>query len=179
VTTAAIAAPFSLAQLLGYVAFCLGVTAFWQSDDRRLKALVAALSLTYAAHFTLLGNPTAVASALISSVRAGLSIYTRSIWIAAAVVIANLIAGFAMVSHWQQVLPIAGAVLGTIAMFLLRGIAMRLVLLMGTCLWLTNNLLSGSIGGSALELIVGLTNATTIVRMLLASRRKAAVTART
>ncbi len=168
-------APFSLAQLLGYVAFCLGIAAFWQRDDRRLKALVAALSLTYAVHFTLLGNPTAVASALISSLRSGLAIYTRSVWIAGLVVLANLAAGVAMVSHWQQALPIAGAVLGTIAMFLLRGIAMRLVLLMGTCLWLMNNLMSGSIGGSALELMVGLTNATTIVRMLVARRKAAAV----
>jgi hypothetical protein len=33
---------FSLAQSFGYAAFVLGVAAFLQKDDRRLKVLIAA-----------------------------------------------------------------------------------------------------------------------------------------
>jgi hypothetical protein len=55
--------------------------------------------------------------------------------------------------------------LATGAVFLLRGIAMRLVLLVCTLLWLANNLLSGSIGGSLLESMIATVNLTTIVRL--------------
>ncbi|HJV25154.1 MAG TPA: YgjV family protein [Aromatoleum sp.] len=163
--------PFSLAQLLGYAAFVVGITAFWQRDDRRLRYFVVALSLTYVVHFSLLGNPAAAAGAGISAVRSWLSIFTRSPWVAAAVVAANIGFGAAVVTHWQQLLPLAGSVVGTLAMFFLDGIALRVTLLFGTSLWLTNNILSGSIGGAALETVIGLTNAVTIVRMTIARRR--------
>ncbi len=165
--------PLSAAQLLGYLAFVLGVSAFWQRDDRRLRYLVTALSLTYAVHFTLLGNPAAAAGAGISAVRAWLSLFTRSPWVAAVVILANLTVGGMLVSHWQHLLPLVGSVLGTLAMFFLDGIPMRVTLLVGTGLWLSNNILSGSIGGSALECVIGLTNATTIVRLMRARREQA------
>jgi hypothetical protein len=42
---------------------------------------------------------------------------------------------------------------------------MRLVMLCGTGLWIANNLIVGSIGGTALEVVVALVNLTTIVRL--------------
>ena len=71
--------------------------------------------------------------------------------------------GHAMDGYVQAIL--AGSVVGTLAMFLLSGIRLRLALLCGSALWLANNLLSGSIGGSALETMIALTNMTTITRM--------------
>ena len=62
-------------------------------------------------------------------------------------------------------LPLGASCLGTLALFLLQGIPMRLVMLCGTGLWVANNLIVGSIGGTALELVVAAVNATTIVRL--------------
>jgi hypothetical protein len=45
---------------------------------------------------------------------------------------------------------------------------MRLVLLMSTFLWLANNILSGSIGGTALEATIATVNVVTMTRLLIA-----------
>ena len=55
---------FSLTQCMGYVAFVLGVAAFMQKDDRRLKLLVAAECLAYTVHFWMLRNIPASLSAV-------------------------------------------------------------------------------------------------------------------
>lgn len=153
------------AQLVGYVAFVMGVGCFLQTDDRRFKWLMSGECLAYVAHFALLGNPTAVASSLISAARSLLSLRTRSRWVAAAVIAANVSFGLAVASRPSDWLPLAASCLGTLALFLLQGIAMRLLMLCGTLLWIANNLLTGSIGGTALELVVALVNLATLWRM--------------
>jgi hypothetical protein len=62
-------------------------------------------------------------------------------------------------------LPLAASCVGTLALFLLRGIPMRLMMLGGTFLWIANNVIAGSIGGTALEIVIALVNGTTIWRM--------------
>ena len=52
--------PLSPAQLIGYVALVLGVSAFLQRDDRRMKLLIAVECFVYVAYFLLLGRPPAV-----------------------------------------------------------------------------------------------------------------------
>lgn len=162
---------FSAAQCWGYLAFVLGVGSFLQTDDRRFKLFMAGECLAYIVHFALLGHPTAVASASMSTVRSLLSLRTRSKWVAAAVVAANLLFGLAVARQASDWLPLLASCLGTLALFLLQGIAMRLLMLCGTALWIANNVLAGSIGGSALELVVAVVNLSTILRL---QRRHAA-----
>jgi hypothetical protein len=50
-------------------------------------------------------------------------------------------------------------------LFLMQGIPMRLTMLCGTGLWIANNVISGSIGGTALEVVIAVVNVTTIRRM--------------
>lgn len=157
---------FSPAQLVGYVAFALGVSCFLQKDDRRFKLFMTGECVAYVIHFWLLGNPTAVASSLVSTTRSVLALYTRSVWVAVAVVAINLALGAALVEHAWNWLPLLASCIGTLALFLLDGVRMRLAMLVGTLMWIVNNYLSGSIGGTALEVIIGLINASTILRML-------------
>lgn len=44
----------------------------------------------------------------------------------------------------------------------MQGVAMRLVMLAGTSLWIANNLIAGSIGGTGLEVVIAFTNLYTI-----------------
>jgi hypothetical protein len=155
----------SPAQCVGYLAFVLGVGSFLQTDDRRFKLFMTGECLAYVAHFALLGNPTAVASSLISTVRSLLSLQTRSPWVAAAVVAANLGFGLTLAQKASDWLPLLASCTGTLALFLLQGIPMRLVMLCGTTMWIANNLLAGSIGGTALEVVVAVVNVGTIVRL--------------
>jgi hypothetical protein len=160
---------FSPAQCAGYGAFALGVTAFTQSDDRWLKRLLSAQGLVYCVHFMLLGNQPAGASALLSSARSYLTLYSTSAWLAALFIAVNLAAGAVLVHSLAGWLPVVASCAGAYAMFRMRGTPMRLVLLACTAMWLTNNLLSGSIGGTLLELTIGAANGTTIIRLLRAS----------
>jgi len=155
----------SPAQLVGYVALVLGVSAFLQKSDTKLKVLIAVESLAYVVHFILLGNFTASGSALISCLRNLTSLKSRSPWWVVVFVAINLVIGVLLAKHLVGWLPIIASCLATGAVFLLHGIFMRLVLLVCTLLWLGNNILSGSVGGTVLEALIALTNLSTIVRL--------------
>lgn len=165
---------FSAAQCVGYLAFALGVGSFLQTSDRRFKLLMSGECMAYVVHFWLLGNPTAVASSLVSTVRSLLALRTRSPWVALTVVAVNIGLGAALARQPSDWLPLAASCLGTLALFLLQGIAMRLVMLAGTCFWIANNLIAGSIGGTALEVVVAAVNLSTIARLYLATRESRA-----
>ena len=162
---------FSPAQVVGYIALALGVTAFLQKSDDRLKLFNATQGLVYALHFVLLGNLPASASSLISSVRSFLALRYRS-WLLGAVIIgANVGMGAAFARNRAGWLPVIGSCIATIAIFTMRGVPFRCVLLASTLLWLANNIITGSIGGTLLELANATINISTIVRMARSSQR--------
>ncbi|HET9555138.1 MAG TPA: YgjV family protein [Anaeromyxobacteraceae bacterium] len=158
----------SPAQLVGYVALVLGVGGFLQRDDRRLKLLVAAESAVYVLHFALLGRPPAASSAAVSAVRTLLSAWFRSAWLAAAAVALNVALALALSTRGTGWIPVVGSCLGAIAVFTMEGVPMRLTLLVSTACWLTNNVLSRSVGGTVLEALIAAASISTIVRMSLA-----------
>ncbi|PAS98783.1 MAG: hypothetical protein BSR46_11550 [Candidatus Dactylopiibacterium carminicum] len=121
---------FSPAQIMGYLAFFLGVGSFLQKNDRHFKLFMTAECLAYIGHFWLLGNPTAMVSSAVSATRSMLSLYTRSFWVAIAVVVINLVLGVRLVQVWWNWFPLIASCVGTLALFLLTGIRMRVV-----CCW--------------------------------------------
>ena len=158
---------FSAAQCVGYVAFAVGVSAFLQKSDRKLKALNATQSLVYSVHFTLLGNFSAAACSLLAGFRSFAALKTRSPLLAGAIIALNVVFGLVFAKGGVGWLPVIGSCLGTLGFFFMRGVRMRLVLLGGTFLWLANNILSGSIGGTALEATIAMVNIVTMTRIFL------------
>lgn len=163
---------FSPAQIAGYVTFILGVVAFAQRIDWRLKVLVASECVVYGVHFILLGNNPAAVSALISAVRMFASLKTRSPAVAVVFLVLNIVLGVAFATSWTAVFAIGAGVSGTVAVFFLSSLPMRGLLLVATLCWLTNNVLSGSIGGTLLESSVATVNALTILRLWRETRAK-------
>ncbi len=162
---------FSPAQILGYVALIFGVSAFLQKNDTRLKVLIAAESIAYVVHFILLGNYPASGSAAVSCLRNLTSIKTRApVWIAVFLAV-NVVIGTTFARSVTGWLPVTASCLATVAIFRMRGIPMRIVLLVCTLLWLVNNGLSGSIGGTVLEAIIAIVNVTTILRLTMERMR--------
>lgn len=161
----------SPAQLSGYAAFVLGVTAFLQRKDRRLKLFLVGECVVYVVHFTLLGNLPAASSAGVSGVRTFLSIRLRSRWLALIFMAIYLGIGIALDTTGVRWLPVVGGGVATWGMFVLHGTRMRLVVLASTVLWLINNILSGSIGGTVLEAFIATASLVTIVRMIVEARR--------
>ncbi|MHC1788130.1 YgjV family protein [Solidesulfovibrio sp.] len=166
----------SPAQIMGYVAFILGVAAFSQRIDWKLKTLIAVECLAYTMHFALLGNPAASLSAGLSAVRMFVSLRTRSRYLAACFLAANVLLGGLLASSWTAVFSIAAGCSGTVAAFFLTGIRLRALLFFATLCWLANNIVSGSIGGTLLETIVAVVNGATMWRLWQEGKRKRAET---
>ncbi|ORT52264.1 permease [Vibrio sp. qd031] len=153
------------AQLFGLVSFGLGLSTFYQKDDRKLKVIMLLLNVNHLVHFLLLGSLLSAVGAALSALRTYCAIYTRSIWVAAIFIGVGVASGTALAENWYQLFPIAGTIIGTYSIFLLKGITLRIGFLLGSTCWLVNNLMVGSIGGSLLEISVIVMNITTIVRI--------------
>lgn len=156
---------FSVPQLFGYLAFVFGVGCFLQKRDLHFKVMMSLECLAYVIHFWLLGNLTAMASTAVSLGRSVVSIRTRSPWAGGFFICMSLAMGVLFYQGPFSVLPILAACCGTTALYWLDGIRMRALMMVGTLLWLLNNILSGSIGGTALELVIVFTNGYTMWRM--------------
>ena len=63
--------PF-IAQLLGFASFAIGMYAFFQKDDKKLKIIMFIFSLNHTLHYLLLGSMVSALSALLSALRTGL-----------------------------------------------------------------------------------------------------------
>jgi hypothetical protein len=156
------------------VALVLGITAFLQRSDDRLKFFNATQSLVYALHFVLLGELPASASSLISSLRSFLALRYRSWWLGGAIVAVNAGMGAVFAKNAAGWLPVIGSCIATVGIFTMRGVPFRSVLLVSTLLWLANNIIAGSIGGTLLELANATINISTMIRMIRSSHAVAA-----
>ena len=138
-----------------------------------LRVAVGALCFRFL-RFALLGAFTACLSALLSVVRTGLSIKTRSRTVAYIFIVMTLAIGLYFADVWYDLFPIIGTCIGTYALYCLSGIKMRLAFLCGALCWLTNNIIVGSIGGTMLEATLLMVNSFTIWRLYIL--KKAPVT---
>ena len=161
---------FNLAQAFGLLSFVLGILCFYQKNDQRLRIMMVVMNLNHALHFALLGAFTACLSALLSVVRTGLSIKTRSRTVAYIFIVITLAIGLYFADVWYDLFPIIGTCIGTYALYCLSGIKMRLAFLCGALCWLTNNIIVGSIGGTMLEATLLMVNSFTIWRLYVASK---------
>lgn len=156
----------SLAQAFGFVSFALGVSTFYQKDDRKLKIVMLIFNLNHLLHFLLLGSMVSALSALLSAVRTATAMYVSSKVVAAAFITISLVSGIWLSDTIWDLWPILGTTIGTYSVFVLKGIQMRIGFLVGATCWLINNILVGSIGGTLLEVTVICVNVITVSRLL-------------
>ncbi|MFZ2988212.1 YgjV family protein, partial [Ideonella sp.] len=107
----------------------------------------------------------AMASTAVSLLRSLASLRWRTPVVGLGFVVLSLVCGALLYRGPWSLLPIAASCIGTTALFFLQGRPMRALMLVGTLLWLINNLAVGSIGGSLLEACLALTSLWTIWRM--------------
>jgi len=156
---------FSIPQIFGYLTFVCGMVTFLQKNDRHFKYLLTLQNTLYGVHFFLMGNPAAVAGMVLSILRNVLSLRTRSLWVAVLLLVLNVLVGCWVVTSWWYALPLLAAAVATLSMFRLQGAAMRVGMLCATLLWDANNILTGSIGGTAMETTLAVISIVTIVRI--------------
>ena len=69
-----------LAQGVGVIAFLIGITTFFNRDERRFKKQLSVYSAVIGVHFFLLGTYPAGASAILNAIRTLITLRTRSLW---------------------------------------------------------------------------------------------------
>ncbi|NWN91365.1 YgjV family protein [Marinobacter adhaerens] len=159
-------------QLVSLVALGLCIVGFASKRDDRLMLLLISANVAFALQFALFGSWTAAVLSLLVIGRIMLARrYVGSWRVLLAVLAVNLIAA---VLTWQSavdIFAIAAAVFGSVGMFMLRGIPMRLMLAAAAVAWMLNNIAIGSIGGTLAEAMVLVTNFITIYRLARMKRR--------
>lgn len=159
-------------QFFGLVSLVLCVWAFSCKQDDRLLMLLLSANVAFALQFMFFESWTAAALSLLVIARVALARRYPGSKVAMSVVLAA--SGVAAVLTWQSWadLPaIVAMVLGTVGMFLLRGIPMRVSLGLAALAWTLSHILAGSVGGTLAEALVILTNTITIYRLYRAKQR--------
>lgn len=121
-----------LAQLLGLLACAIGVTAFLQRQDRKLRLHLTLNGVLLTVHFMLLGATAAAINCLLCAVRTWVSGYYRSLGVMLLFLGVAWPLVMPKVSHPIQWLTLLGTTLSTYALFRLEGMALRLCMLGST-----------------------------------------------
>lgn len=153
-------------QAVSLIALGLCIIGFASKQDDRLMMLLIGANVAFALQFALFGSWTAATLSLLVIGRILLARRHPGNWkIMLAVLAVNLTAGALTWRSPVDFFAIAAAVFGTVGMFMLRGIPMRLMLAAAAFAWMLNNILIGSIGGTLAEGMVMVTNFITIYRL--------------
>lgn len=159
-------------QIVSLIALGFCIVGFASKRDDRLMVLLISANVAFALQFALFGSWTAAVLSLLVIGRIMLARKYLGNWkVMLAVLVVNLVAA---VLTWRapvDFFAIGAALFGTVGMFMLRGIPMRLTLAAAAICWMLNNLLIGSVGGTLAEGMVVVTNFITIFRLMRMKRR--------
>src|SRR5690606_35311249 len=160
-----------LGQIAGFLALALCVVAVMSKDDDRLLAVLILGNIAFAVQCALFGAWVAAAISALIILRIYLARrFPRHLGAALAMVLAAIVVAAATWQGPTDVFPLTAGIVGTIAMFMFRGIPMRLGLVLAGLGWIITNALIGSIGALAAEALILATNLTTIIRLARARR---------
>lgn len=159
-------------QIAGLTALALCIAGFASKKDDRLMVLLILANVAFATQFALFGSWTAAALSLLVILRISLARRYRGSWLAMLVVLG--VSAVAAALTWQSpvdLFAISAMLLGTVGMFMLRGIPMRVMLGAAAVAWMLNHIAIGSVGGTLAEAMVVITNIITIIRLKNAQKR--------
>jgi len=155
-----------LGQFFGLVALAFCIAGFANKNDDRLMVLLISANVAFVLMFASFQSWTAAALTVLVIVRIALARRFQGNWWLMLGMLA--VSGLAAWATWQSmtdIFPVMAMVFGTVGMFMLRGIPLRVVLGLAAFSWMLNNIVIGSIGGILAEGMVLVTNAITIVRL--------------
>ncbi len=159
-------------QIVSLIALGFCIVGFNSKRDDRLLVLLIAANVAFALQFALFGSWTAAILSLLVIGRIMLARRYVGNWkVMLAVLAVNLVAAVLTWHSPVDFFAIAAAVFGTLGMFMLRGIPMRLMLAAAAFAWMLNNIAIGSVGGTLAEGMVLVVNFITIYRLAKMTRR--------
>jgi hypothetical protein len=159
-------------QIVSLIALGFCIFGFNSKRDDRLMVLLIAANVAFALQFALFGSWTAAILSFLVIGRIMLARRYMGSWqVMLAVLVVNLVAALLSWRSPVDFFAIAAAVFGTLGMFMLRGIPMRLMLAAAAVAWMLNNIAIGSVGGTLAEAVVLVVNFITIYRLAKMKRR--------
>lgn len=162
----------ALAQIVGGLAFAIGVCAFWQKQDLRFRYQMVAFCLVMGVHFILMGATVAAIGAIINGVRSFASIKTQSRKVMWFFIALMWLMTLPNITHPFEFMTVVGSSVATWALFSKQGITLRCLILFNSLCWVVHNIWLGSIGGSLVEVTFILTNLVTITRLYLLQKQQ-------
>ena len=145
--------PFSTAQLVGYAATFVSLSAYAMREDKMMKTGVGLGLVLWALHYAMLSALTASATCLLIASRQILAFFAPTLSISAryaVTVVYYLLFTGVLWQTWAgpvSLLPWISALNNTYAYFYLAGTRLRAQVMLSTGLWLLNAMVLGSIGG--------------------------------
>lgn len=156
-----------IGQACGLIALALCILGFASKRDDRLFLCLLIANVAFTLQFVMLASPVAAAITALIVVRIQLvRRFKGSSPVMAAMLVATLAVALPGLATWRELWPLAAGLIGTVAMFKFEGIVMRWLLAAAAFCWVVTNLLAGSIGGTAAELLILVTNLITIGRLM-------------
>lgn len=162
-----------LGQVVGFIALALCIAAFSSKDDNRLLTILILGNAAFAVQFALFGAQVGAAISALNILRVVLARRLPRNTVAMCLILAAT--GAVAMGTWQHatdLFPLAAGMAGTISMFMLRGVPMRVGLIFTAICWIAANALVGSYGAVAAEVMILVTNVITIVRLVRDNRRQ-------
>src|SRR5690554_1079597 len=126
-----------LGQLSGLVALGFCIAGFANKNDDRLMVLLISANVAFALMFAFFQSWTAAALTVLVILRIALARRYQGNWlIMVAMLVVNLLVAWATWKTATDVFPLTAATLGTVGMFMLRGIPLRIVLGLAALAWM-------------------------------------------
>lgn len=153
---------------IGFIGYFIVALAVFNKNDQVTKRLLIAACLFNATYFGFQELYISSGMNLVAALRIFLSLFyvtRKAAWLFIGIAIAT-----PFVVPSTDYIAVIPAIMGTIAVYWLKGIPMRMVLLTGTCFWMLNNYIEGAwIGffGEMFALTVGISR---LVMMVLEKR---------
>lgn len=156
-----------LGQAVGFVALVLCIAAFASKDDDRLLVILIFGNAAFALQYALFGAWAASGITALNMLRVFLARRMPRNRIAMLLIVAATVAVAAATwQHATDLFPLAAGIVGTISIFMLRGIPMRVGLIFTALCWITITALIGSYGALAAEVLILATNLVTVGRLI-------------
>ncbi|ACS87144.1 MULTISPECIES: YgjV family protein [Musicola] len=142
---------YEFAQAVGVLAFFVGITMFFNRNEKKFKLQLSIYSAVIGGHFFLMGANAAGMSAVLNALRTLVTLKTSNIAVMFVFIALTLALGIPGVRHPVEMLPIIGTIISTWALFRTHGLKTRCVMWCATAMWVIHNIWLGSIGGSLIE----------------------------
>lgn len=153
-------------QAISIIAMAIDVSATLNKSDKKLVGLHCLGAFLFSIHFFLLGAMPGALTAIISSTRSGVSLFTKSKVFAYGFLALYSILIFIIPQSYIEALPFIAGILFTVGIYFLEGIKMRILFLITFMLWVIYSLYVFSVGGIILFTIMLITTNITIYRII-------------